>query len=89
MVIVIRKRRYWLWRGVDNEGDVLDILIQRRRDAKAAKKLMKKLLRKYGFATCKIETDKIRSYPSAFRDMCLRADHDRGLRANNRDEISH
>ena len=89
MVIVIRKRRYWLWRAVGNEGEVLDILVQRRRDAKAAKKLMKKLLRKYGFAPCKIVTDKLRSYPSAFRDMCLRADHDRGPRANNRAENSH
>ena len=49
MVIVIRRKRYWLWRAVDNEGEVLDFLVQSRRDAKAAKKLMKKLLKKYGW----------------------------------------
>ncbi len=46
MVIVIQKKRYWLWRAVDNEGEVLDFLVQRRRNAKAARKLMKKLLKK-------------------------------------------
>jgi putative transposase len=44
LVIVIQRKRYWLWRAVDNEGEVLDFLVQSRRDAKAAKKLMKKLL---------------------------------------------
>ncbi len=50
MVIVIRRKRYWLWRAVDNEGEVLDFLVQRRRDARAARRLMKKLLKKRGFA---------------------------------------
>ncbi len=89
MVIVIRKRRYWLWPAVDNEDEVLDFLVQRKRDAKAAKELMKKLLRKHGFAPSRIVTDKLRSYPSAFRDMGLTAEHDRGLRANNRAANSH
>jgi putative transposase len=51
MVIVICGRRYWLWRTVDNEGEVLDFLVQSRRNTKAAKKLMKKLLKKQGFAS--------------------------------------
>ena len=89
MVIVIRRKRTWLWRAVDSEGEVLDFLVQRRRDAKAAKKLMKKLLRKQGFAPTRIVTDKLRSYPSAFRSMGLAAEHDRGLKANNRGENSH
>ena len=89
MVIVIRTQRYWLWRAVDNEGDVLDFLVQRKRDAKAAKKFMRKLLRKYGFAPGRIVTDKGRSCPSAIRDMGLMAEHDRGLRANNRAGKSH
>ncbi len=89
MVIVIRRKRYWLWRAVDNEGEVLDFLVQRRRDAKAARKLMKKLLKKQGFAPTGIVTDKLRSYPSAFRAIGLAAEHDRGLRANNRAENSH
>ncbi len=54
------------------------------RDAKAARKLMKKPLKKQGFAPTKIVTDKLRSYPSAFRAMGLAAEHDRGLRANDR-----
>jgi transposase-like protein len=89
MVIVIRQKRYWLWRTVDNEGEVLDFLVQSRRDAKAAKKLMKKLLKKYGFAPSRIVTDKLRSYPAAFRAIGLAAQHDRGLRANNRTENAH
>ncbi len=88
-MIVIRRKRYWLWRAVDNEGEVLDFLVQRRRDAKAAKKLMKKLLKKQGFAPSRVVTDKLRSYPSAFRAIGLAAEHDRGLRANNRAENSH
>ena len=86
MVIVIRRTRYWLWRAVDNEGEVLDFLVQRRRDAKAARKLMKKLLKKQGFAPTRIVTDKLRSYPSAFRAIGLAAEHDRGSRANNKPE---
>jgi len=89
MVIVIQRRHYWLWRAVDNEREVLDFLVQRKRNAKAAKKLMKKLLEKQGFAPSRIVTDKLRSYPSAFRAIGLVAEHDRGLRANNRAENSH
>ncbi len=61
MVIVIQRKRYWLWRAVDNEGEVLDFLVQRRRDAKAARKLMKKLLKKQGFAPSRVVTDKLRA----------------------------
>ena len=89
MVLVIRRKRYWLWRAVDNEGEVLDFLVQRRRNARAAKKLMKKLFKQQGFAPTRIVTDKLRSYPSAFRAIGLGAEHDRGLRANNRAQNSH
>jgi transposase-like protein len=89
MVITIRGDQYWLWRAVDNEGEVLDFLVQRRRNAKVAMKLMIKLLKKYGFAPTRIVTDHLRSYPAAFRAMGLTAAHDRGLRANNRAENSH
>lgn len=89
MAIVIQQKRYWLWRAVDNEGEVLDFLIQRGRDAKAARRLMKKLLKRQGFAPSRIVTDKLRSYPSAFRAIGLAAEHDRGLRAKNRAENSH
>ena len=89
MVISIRGDRYWLWRAVDNEGEVLDFLVQRRRNAKVARKLMVKLLKKYGFAPTRVVTDRLRSYPAAFRAIGLTAEHDRGLRANNRAENSH
>ena len=89
MVISIRGGKYWFWRAVDNEGEVLDFLIQRRRDAQAAKKLMVKLLKKYGFTPSRLVTDRLRSYPAAFRAIGLTAEHDRGLRANNRAENSH
>ncbi len=89
MVIVIQRKRYWLWRAVDNEGEVLDFLVQRRRNTKAARKLMRKLLKTQGFAPSRVVTDKLRSYPSAFRAMGLAAEHDRSLRANNRAENSH
>lgn len=89
MVIGIRGRHYWLWRAVDNEGEVLDFLVQRRRDAKAALKLLRKLLKRQGFAPGRIVTDKLRSYPVAFKALSLSAVHDRGLRANNRAENSH
>jgi transposase-like protein len=89
MAVVIQRKCYWLWRAVDNEGEVLDFIVQRKRDAKAAKKLMKKLLKKQGFAPTRIVTDKLRSYPVAFRAIGIAAEHDRGLRANNRAENSH
>jgi transposase-like protein len=89
MVIVIQRKRYWLWRAVDNEGEVLNFLVQRRRNTKAARKLMRKLLKTKGFAPSGVVMDKLRSYPSAFRAMGFAAEHDRGLRANNRVENSH
>jgi len=89
MEIVIRRKPYWLWRAVDNEGEVLDFLVQRKRDAKTAKKLMKKLLKKQGFAPSRVVTDKLRSYPPAFRALGLTAEHVHSHRANNRAENSH
>ncbi len=89
MAVVIRGKRYWLWRAVDNEGEVLDFLIQSKRDTKAALKLMKKLLKRLGFQPARIVTDKLRSYRCAFRTLGLIAIHDQGLRANNRAENSH
>lgn len=89
MVVTIDGKRRWLWRAIDNEGEVLDFLVQSRRNAKAAKKLMRKLLKKLGFAPARVVTDRLRSYPAAFRALSLTAQHDRGRRANNRAENSH
>ena len=89
MVIVIRGQRYWLWRGVDNEGEVLDFLVQSKRNAKAALKLMRKLLKKQGWPPTRITTDKLRSYHVAIRTLGLTAQHIDDRRANNRAENSH
>jgi putative transposase len=89
MIIVIRRKRYWLWRAVDSEGEVLDFLVQSKRNAKAALKLMRKLLKKHGFAPTQIVTDKLKSYHKAFRILGLTAEHIDNKRANNRAENSH
>ena len=89
MVIVIRGKRYFLWRAVDSEGEVLDFLVQPRRNARAAMKLMRKLLKKQGFAPVQIITDKLKSYHKAFRILGLTAEHIYNKRANNRAENSH
>lgn len=89
MVVVIRGKKYWLWRAVDNEGEVLDFLVQPRRNAKAAIKLMRKLLKKQGAVPTRIVTDKLRSYHVAFKAIGLTAEHIDNKRANNRAENSH
>ena len=89
MVIRVRGRNHWLWRAVDDEGEVPDFLVQRRRCARSAGKLLRKLLKKQGFAPKRITTDKLKSYAVALREQRLSAVHDQGLRANNRAENSH
>jgi hypothetical protein len=89
MVARIAGETVYLWRAVDHEGEVLDILVQRGRDKAAALKLMRTLLKKQGFAPTVIVTDKLRSYAAAFAGLGLAADHERGLRQNNRAEVSH
>src|SRR6202162_1462413 len=84
MVIWIRGEKYCLWRPVHNEGEVLDFLAQRSRNPKAAKKLMVNLLKKHGFAPSRVVTDRLRSYPAAFRAIGLTAEPDRGLGGKNR-----
>jgi putative transposase len=89
MAAMIAGRQFWLWRAVDDEGEVLDLLVQRRRDKTAAVKLMRKLLKKQGFAPDVLVTDKLRSYGAARSEIGLLARHDQGLRKNNRAENSH
>ena len=89
MVIKIRGRKHWLWRAVDDEGEVLDFLVQPRRCARSAQRLLRRLLKKQGFAPKRITTDKLKSYAVAIRQERLFAAHDQGLRANNRAENSH
>src|SRR5262249_20869909 len=72
-VIRVAGVRMYLWRAVDHEGEVLDMLVQRRRDTRAALRLMRKLLKKQGFPPKLLVTDKLRSYASAFRQLGLSA----------------
>ncbi|MCR9177431.1 MAG: IS6 family transposase [Alphaproteobacteria bacterium] len=89
MFVSSGSRMRYLWRAVDAEGKVLEILVQRRRDKRAALKLMRSLLRKQGFAPTAIVTDKLRSYEAALREIGMADRHVTGGRLNNRAENSH
>ena len=89
MVVSINGRHTYLWRAVDSEGEVLDMLVQPRRNKAAALKLLRKLMKRQGFAPRVIVTDKLRSYAAALRDLGFAGRHDQSLRANNRAENSH
>src|SRR5258708_3425989 len=89
MAVTIAGRQFWLWREVDEEGEVLDLLVQRRRDKVPAVKLMRTLLNKQGFAPDVLVTDKLRSYGAAKAEIGLSARHERGLRKNNRAQDLH
>jgi transposase-like protein len=89
VAVLISGRQFWPWRAVGDEGEVLDLPVQRRRDARAAEKLMPKLLKKQGFAPALLVTDKLRSYGAAETQLRLSVRHERGLRNSNRAENSH
>ena len=89
MVVKIGDWLMYLWRAVDDEGEVLEVLVQRRRDKAAALKLMRNLLKKHGFAPTQVTTDKHRSYGAAFREIGPTARHEQGRRRNSRAEVSH
>ena len=85
----INGKMVYLWRAVDDEGTVLDIVVQSRRDKKAAKRLLRKLLKNSGVKPERIVTDLLRSYSAALKDLNLQSIHDFGGRKNNRAENSH
>jgi putative transposase len=87
-VISIRGQKHWLWRAVDANGDVLEILVQSRRNAHAAKRFLTKLMRRWGLPRV-IVTDKLRSYGVAIRDLCPSVYHRSHKGLNNRSEASH
>ena len=89
MAVTIGGERRWLWRAVDSEGEVIDLLVQRKRDKAAAIKLMRKLLKKQGFTPKVIVTDQLRSYGAAKSQLGLSSRHEQGPRKNNRAENSH
>jgi putative transposase len=74
---------------VDQDSEVVDVYLQNRRDGKAAKRIFKWLLRKYGAAPREIVTDKLRSYGVAHRELLPEALHNTQQYANNRAELSH
>jgi putative transposase len=87
--VSIAGRQMYLWRAVDDEGEVLEILVQTRRDKDAALRLMRKLLKKRRFVPTSIVTDRYRAYNAALRDLGFSYLHRRGKRLNNRAESSH
>src|ERR1700755_1120975 len=88
-VIRIRSEQHYLWRAVDQDGTVLDILVQSRRNAKAAKRFFRKLLRGLQYVPRVIVTDKLKSYAAAKRDILPGVEHRQSRYLNNRAEVSH
>ena len=89
MFISIGGRRLYLWRAVEGEGEILDVLVQAKRDKRAALRLMRKLLMKQGMAPETLVTDRLGSYGAAARDLGLSAVHLQAKSKNNRAESSH
>ena len=89
LFLQIQGRRQYLWRAVDEDGDVLDILVQSRRDRRAALRFFRKLLKGQGCVPRRLVTDKLRSYPAACRTVMPSAVHCTDQYANNRAEVSH
>lgn len=85
----IRGKQHYLWRAVDQDGEVVDVFLQKRRDGKAAKRFFKRLLKNHKGEPRKIVTDKLRSYGVAHRELIPETIHDTSQYANNRAELSH
>ena len=85
----IEGRMVYLWRAVDAEGEVLDVLVQSKRNKHAARKLMRKLLKKYAFVPERLITDDLRSYSAAVRELGIERHHERGRWKNNRAGLPH
>ena len=85
----IQGQRHYLWRAVDQDGEVVDVSLQKRRDGKAAKRFFKQLLNKHKGEPRKIVTDKLRSYGVAHRKLIPETIHYTSQYANNRAELSH
>jgi putative transposase len=85
----IAGRMVYLWRAVDAEGEILDVLVQSKRNKHAALKLMRKLLKKYGFVPDRMITDDLRSYGAAACDLGIENRHEHGRWKNDRAENSH
>jgi len=89
LFVTIQGKRQYLWRAVDQDGDVIDILVQPRRDRRAAERFFRKLLKGQGAEPVLLVTDKLRSYRAAHRTTMPSVRHDTRQYANNRAEVSH
>jgi putative transposase len=87
--VKIQGEQLYLWRAVDQDGEVVDVFLQKRRDGRAAKRFFKRLLRKHKGEPRKIVTDKLRIYGVAHRELIPETIHDTSQYANNRAELSH
>src|SRR3954467_14628146 len=89
VVLTIAGKKHWLWRAVDQDGIVLDILVQSRRDKRAAKRLLRKLLKKQRRPPRVLITDKLASYGAAKKEIAPGIEHRKHKGLNNRAENSH
>ena len=89
LFVTIQGRQQYLWRAVDQDGDVIDILVQSRRNRRAAVRFFRKLLKGQGCVPRRLITDKLRSYPVARRTVMPSVVHCTDRYANNRAEVSH
>jgi putative transposase len=89
VVISIGGKKHWLWRAIDQDGCVLDEIVQSRRNTKAAKRLLKRLLKRQGLAPKRMITDKLGSYGAARRQIMPHIEHLSHKGLNNRAENSH
>ncbi len=87
--VTINGQRQYLWRAVDQDGDVIDILVQSRRNRRAAERFFRKLLKGQGKTPLRIVTDKLKSHGAALRTIMPSTNHDTERYANNRAEASH
>jgi putative transposase len=87
--IKINGKQYYLWRAVDQDGEVVDVYLQAKRDGAAAKRFFKRLIRNYKDEPRKIVTDKLRSYRVAHRELIPETIHSTKQYENNRAEQSH
>ena len=89
LFVMLNGRQTYLWRAVDEDGDVLDLLVQSRRNRRAAVRFFRKLLQRQGCVPRRLITDKLRSYPAACRTVMPSVVHCTDRYANNRAEVSH
>ena len=89
LFVKIQGRRRYLWRAVDQDGDVIDILVQSRRDRRAATRFFRTLLKAQGRVPCRLITDKLGSYATAHRTTMPSVIHSTQQYENNRAEVSH